>query len=431
VKQLIFSALSIFMVWLPVSPLAAATFDVTKFGATGDGQTDDLRAIQAAADAAFQAGGGIVYLPAGTYLHAGVIDFHSNTTVRGAGVTSVLLASVPGSAAIRFANAGNCAIDHVKISSPATLRLQNDTAAALLFSYSQNCTASNLWIEGAAAAGVIVHGSLDMLIDGIDVKMTKADGIHVVSGSQRVMVSNNTASNTGDDSFSAVAYGNQPQTAGVTFSNNTSNNALARGIACVGADNCLITGNTINSPAAHGIAVSWEQSYNTWHPHHAQIQNNVIHKAVTPGMNAIMLNYAADVQIGYNQVYDSTTVYLHNSSGVSVNGIALYRTPGTGLIARNCQQVTIQNTIIQQSRDSGLLLDTVSAGAVSGNNLIDVQMKGDPAKGAITVLNSSNLTGDGNAVQHTAAWNSASYGPLLVVNSTNVAIGVTLPPPAQ
>src|SRR5690242_11691332 len=123
-----------FMVWLPAS-LAAATFDVTQFGATGDGQTDDLKAIQAAADAAFQAGGGVVYIPGGTYLHSGVIDFHSNTTVRGAGVTTVLLASVPSAAAVRFANATNCAIDHVKISSPATLRLQNDTAAALLFSY--------------------------------------------------------------------------------------------------------------------------------------------------------------------------------------------------------------------------------------------------------------------------------------------------------
>jgi polygalacturonase len=419
------------MVWLPASTLAAATFDVTKFGATGDGQTDDLKAIQAAGDAAFQAGGGIVYFPAGTYLHSGVIDFHWNTTVRGVGVASVLLASVPGSAAIRFADAGNCAIDHVKISSPATLRLQNDTAAALLFSYSRNCTANNLWIEGAAAAGVIVHGSADMVIDSIDVKLTKADGIHVVSGSQRVMVSNNTASNTGDDSFSAVAYGMQPQTASVTFSNNTSNSSLARGIACIGADNCLITGNTINSPAAHGIAVSWEQSYNTWHPHHAQIQNNVIHNVVTPGMNAILLNYATDVQIGYNQVYDSTTVYLHNSSGISVNGITLYRTPGTGLIARNCQQVTIQNTNIQQSRDSALLLDTVSGGTVSGNSLVDVQMKGDRTKGAITVMNSSDLIGDGNTVQRTAAWNGASFGPLGVVNSTNVQIGVTLAQPTQ
>lgn len=426
-KPLILSAFSIFIVWLPNS-LAGATFNVTKFGATGDGQTDDLRAIQKAADAAFRAGGGIVYFPAGTYLHSGVIDFHSNTTVSGVGVASVLLASVPSSSAIRFANASNCSIDHVKISSPATLRLQNDTAAGLLFSYSQNCTATNLSIEGAASAGIIVHGSLDMLVDSVDVRLTKADGIHVVSGSQRVMISNNTASYTGDDSFSAVAYATQPQTASITFSNNTSNSSGARGISCVGSDNCLITGNTINNPAAHGISVSWEQSYNTWYPHHAQIQNNVISNVVTPGMNAILLNYATDVQIGYNEVYDSTTVYLHNSSGVSVNGIALYRTPGTGLIARNCQQVTVQNTNIQQSRDSGLLLDTVSGGTVSGNGLVDIQMKGDLTKGAITVLNSRDLSGDGNTVQHTAAWNGSSYGPLLVANSTNINIGVILLP---
>lgn len=43
-------------------------FDVRKFGATGQGTTNETHAIQAAIDAAHNAGGGVVFLPAGVYL---------------------------------------------------------------------------------------------------------------------------------------------------------------------------------------------------------------------------------------------------------------------------------------------------------------------------------------------------------------------------
>ena len=43
-------------------------FDVKKYGAKGDGQTNDRHAIQAAVDACRDAGGGTVVLPPGTYL---------------------------------------------------------------------------------------------------------------------------------------------------------------------------------------------------------------------------------------------------------------------------------------------------------------------------------------------------------------------------
>jgi hypothetical protein len=50
-----------------ISAAAANTYDVTRYGATGDGVTDDTAAIQAAA-AAIPASGGTLYFPAGTYV---------------------------------------------------------------------------------------------------------------------------------------------------------------------------------------------------------------------------------------------------------------------------------------------------------------------------------------------------------------------------
>jgi polygalacturonase len=46
----------------------ARAYEVTKYGATGDGKTVDTLAINKAIDAAAADGGGTVYFPAGTYL---------------------------------------------------------------------------------------------------------------------------------------------------------------------------------------------------------------------------------------------------------------------------------------------------------------------------------------------------------------------------
>src|SRR5262245_34086924 len=58
----------------------AIVFDVKQYGAAGDGKTLDSPAINKAIDAANAAGGGTVYLTAGTYL-SGSIHLKSNVTL--------------------------------------------------------------------------------------------------------------------------------------------------------------------------------------------------------------------------------------------------------------------------------------------------------------------------------------------------------------
>jgi hypothetical protein len=62
-------------------------YDVRAWGATGNGETDDTEAIQAALDAASEAGGGVIRLPPGRYRITYTLLYGSATVIEGHGAT--------------------------------------------------------------------------------------------------------------------------------------------------------------------------------------------------------------------------------------------------------------------------------------------------------------------------------------------------------
>ncbi len=65
-------------------------YNVRNYGATGDGTTDDITAINALMTTVGSAGGGTVYFPAGTYLISTAVSVPSNTTVQGDGPKTII-----------------------------------------------------------------------------------------------------------------------------------------------------------------------------------------------------------------------------------------------------------------------------------------------------------------------------------------------------
>ena len=72
---------------------ATSWYNVTSYGATGNGSTDNARGRPAAMTAAGNAGGGTVYFPPGTYLISSSLPVPSNTIIQGNGRSSILLAA--------------------------------------------------------------------------------------------------------------------------------------------------------------------------------------------------------------------------------------------------------------------------------------------------------------------------------------------------
>ena len=67
----------------PAQAAVSDYFDVHRFGAAGDGKTDDTAAFQKALDAASEAGGGVVYASRGNYFFAGHLNIPNAVTLAG------------------------------------------------------------------------------------------------------------------------------------------------------------------------------------------------------------------------------------------------------------------------------------------------------------------------------------------------------------
>jgi hypothetical protein len=66
-------------------------YDVTAYGAQGDGTADDSNAIQAAIDAANARGGGTIVFPAGTFRITRALTIYSKVVFRGAGARATVI----------------------------------------------------------------------------------------------------------------------------------------------------------------------------------------------------------------------------------------------------------------------------------------------------------------------------------------------------
>jgi hypothetical protein len=104
-------------------------------GAKGDGTTDDTAALQAAL-ATVPAAGGVVYLPAGTYLLNGATGLAlatAGTVLRGAGAeaTKIVIGSGFAASAAVAVSAYNCQVADLSISGVSTTTTSNPAAGAI------------------------------------------------------------------------------------------------------------------------------------------------------------------------------------------------------------------------------------------------------------------------------------------------------------
>lgn len=152
-------------------------FDVRAYGATGDGVTDDISAIQEAVDAAEAVGGGTVYFPDGTYRISAAIVLHSGVSLKGNGrrnssinVAALAVNAIEAIGVSAVATMVQVSIEDLKIVGPG--KASGGTGVGVYCKWtSVNVSLERLWVTAWGSHGIRFEESWsfavrDCLMDG-------------------------------------------------------------------------------------------------------------------------------------------------------------------------------------------------------------------------------------------------------------------------
>jgi hypothetical protein len=289
-------------------------------GAKGDGQADDTTAVQKALDAA---AGKTLWLPANkTYRISKTIQVPSNTTVVGAGKTSVFKFtwdSVSGSdsgggSSIRSKGSSsknihlsNFVLEGGGTGYPGGLKKSNPEGLVPLLKLVllDSFSIKNMELRKASGLSISYTGSSNGVFQNNYVHHSGRDGITAYRNTKRnvtdILVDNNLIEKVGDDAIainglvpghnmSAESDGSSPLPKGITITNNViqgwesdpNGQALGRGIALNGVAGALVQNNQITHPNSTGILLTGcnehicQGSSTDWPSTKAQLLGNTI-----------------------------------------------------------------------------------------------------------------------------------------------------------
>lgn len=142
---------------------------VRDFAAVGDGVADDTAELQAAIDAAEAAGGGVVYVPAGTYKVTG-LTIVGNVTLRSFDDRMPIIYSTSNAPIIETAE--DAAFELPKIEN---IRIRGDVAAGSsqvglkcdADPYGLRCVVRNVWIENCGGVGLYVKRVFSSIFENV------------------------------------------------------------------------------------------------------------------------------------------------------------------------------------------------------------------------------------------------------------------------
>lgn len=239
--------------------------DVRRFGAKGDGRTDDQRALERALRAV-EPGQALSFGTGGVFRHSDVLTLRVPDVLLLGGGT--LEATDEQNSAVTIDAANVRVRDLTFAVSATTQRWSAAEQHKLYLGPHAGIELDDVSISGSAAAGLYAYGPTGFRFRRLTVRDTRADGIHLTNGARHGMVERPRCSRTGDDGVAVVSYLQDP----TPCSDITVDRPIVRtttggrGISVVGGHDVDYRDVTISASSAAAIYLACEGGDFVTHP---------------------------------------------------------------------------------------------------------------------------------------------------------------------
>ncbi|MGW3421283.1 glycosyl hydrolase family 28-related protein [Streptomyces phaeochromogenes] len=155
-------------------------FNVTSYGALGDGVQDDTGFIQDAIDAASSAGGGVVYLPEGTYKLTATLALASNVWLKGDGITATIIQQTSTTEhAVTTNNVELVGLEDLMIDGPGSGTGQGIHMAGDTIIYTFYVTMRNVMVRQFGGTGIAIDDPVMVDLYNVTSKENGGEGFHI------------------------------------------------------------------------------------------------------------------------------------------------------------------------------------------------------------------------------------------------------------
>lgn len=234
--------------------MPAGWVSITSRGATADDGVDDSAALDSAIAAARAAGTG-VWLPAGTFDIPRRVDV-AGVSIRGAGQWYSTLRGADARGGL-LATGSDVHIADLRILGDVRVRADNDSDTAIEGNFGSGSSVQNVWMEKVKVGMWIDSGTRGLLVTGVRIRDTFADGVNIHSDVQDTQLVQSTVRNTGDDGL-AMFSESAPVTRSAYRFVTVQSPMLANAVGIYGGNGNSIEDSLLSDTvvASSGIAVS-------------------------------------------------------------------------------------------------------------------------------------------------------------------------------
>lgn len=412
----------------------------------------------------------VVYVPPASWGYASTLTIRGKTGLVGEPGASILYCTTRNTGAIIMTGNGPqlygiTRLHYLPRPLKSSDRVSFDEADGIYCQGAINFSVSYCRTEGPQAASMMIRGCQYGVITNNWFESSLADSIHVTAAGPgdipiynpdgtylqnnqitvpcyRLLITNNTVNNSGDDNIAIVSYVNhevtQPTTEparsypgyfteftvvgqnrkysglnrAINVVGNNTYGGDARGITVVGGRDINIIGNYVEDSVVAGLLAYGEEFYNTYGVSNINVQNNMLVSTGNDGSyrplrydayGNVMRNDNNTADLTRNPVGSSTASMIisgrsaaYPSDNVVVKNNSFYNCRQRGVsVQSNCTNLDISGNTVMKTVGSAIYLDGVFNCRVDSNNISETSgealvLIGSSATGTIT-MNANRL----------------------------------------